>query len=117
MPLQRRKYSQDYVPESPYLSGVLTGLVAGLAVGLLFAPRSGKEPRKQIAGTIGDQAKEAKHQWYKTKARDSEAVDTIKTNVGLVADNVEDEFNVYADKVVDQAKSAVDKFKDTGKLG
>ena len=137
MLLQKRKYPQDYINDQPYLSGLLTGLVTGLAVGFLFAPRSGKELRKQIADTVGDQTKEVKHQWDKTKAQAKETVDTIKTNVGLAADKVEDEFNTYADKaakeaekaeeaghkamneagrLADEAKSAVDKFKDTGKL-
>lgn len=137
MLLQKRKYPQDYINDQPYLSGLLTGLFAGLAVGFLFAPRSGKELRKQIAETVGDQTKEVKHQWDKTKAQAKETVDTIKTNVGLAADKVEDEFNTYADKaaheakkaeeaghkamneagrLADEAKSAVDRFRETGKL-
>jgi gas vesicle protein len=137
MLFERKRQPQDYVTDQPYLSGLLTGLITGLAVGFLFAPRSGKDLRKQIANTVSDQTKEAQHQWDKTKAQAKETVDTIKTNVGLVADKAEDEFNNYADKArkeaekaedeakkaldeagqfANEAKSSMDKFKDSSKL-
>ena len=86
MVFKRRKYPKDYLPDQPYLSGLLTGLVAGLAAGFLFAPRSGKKLRKQIAGAVSDQTREVQNQWDKTKAQANQLVDNIKTNVGYLAD-------------------------------
>jgi gas vesicle protein len=103
-------YLEDYAPNKTYLSGVLTGLAtglaAGLAVGFLFAPRSGKELRRQIAGVADDQTKEARNQWDKTKAQARETIGTIKTNVGLAADKAEDELHTYVDKAVKYASDA-----------
>lgn len=138
--LERKKqpqdYIKDYIVDRPYLSGLVTGLAAGLALGFLFAPRSGKDLRKQIAGTVEDQTKGVQEQWQKTKSQAKETIESIKTNVGLVADKAEDEFNVYVDKAVknaneaerkadnavkeadrlaNEAKSGIDKFKDSNR--
>ncbi|MBD2757698.1 YtxH domain-containing protein [Spirosoma validum] len=138
MHFQRRKYPHDSIADHPYLAGLLTGMVAGLTVGFLFAPRSGKELRKQIVGTVNDQTKDLQHQWDKTSWQAKQTINTIKTNVGLAADEAEDEFGRYvdrarqqahkaekeadealkeADRLAREAKSSIDTFKDTRKLG
>jgi gas vesicle protein len=132
-----QEYLENYIADRPYLSGLITGLAAGLAIGFLFAPRSGKDLRKKIAGTVEDQTKGVQEQWHKTKAQAKETIDSIKTNVGLVADKAEDEFNVYVDKAVknaneaekladnavkeadriaDEAKSGFNSFKDNNRI-
>ena len=83
----RRKHPQHYLTDQTYLSGLLTGSLAGLAIGFLFAPRSGRDLRKQIAGTVSDQTKEVQNQWDKTKAQAKETIDNIKTNVGSIVEN------------------------------
>lgn len=113
MIFERRKYPKDYLPDQTYLSGLLTGLAAGLAVGFLFAPRSGKELRKQISGSVNDQTREVQNQWEKTKAQAKETIDTIKTNAGYLADKVGNK----ADQLADDARSGIDKLKDTNKVG
>lgn len=124
---QPQAYVQDYLADQPYLSGIVTGLAAGLAIGFLFAPRSGKELRKQIAGTVSDQTKEVEDKWNETKAQAKDAIGTIKSNVVSAADKVEDEFSGYTHKagkyadearkeanyLADETKSGIDKFKDT----
>lgn len=113
MHFPKRKHPQDYLTDQTYLSGLLTGVLAGLTIGFLFAPRSGKELRKQIAGSVSDQTKEVQNQWDKTKAQAKETIDNIKTNVGYVADKAEDK----ADQLADEAKSGLDKAKDTFRIG
>ncbi|AUD02908.1 YtxH domain-containing protein [Spirosoma pollinicola] len=114
-----RKQPQDYLTDQRYLSGLLTGLVAGLAAGFLFAPRSGKETRSQIAGAVTDQTKEVKNQWDKTKDQAREAIEHIKTNVGITTSKAEDELETLSNKAQDKAKqfaedakSGIDKAKN-----
>lgn len=104
---KRIKYFQDYQKEQTYLAGLVTGLAAGLAVGFLFAPRSGKETRKQIAGSVNDQTREVQHQWDKTRSQVRETVANLKTNVGHLAD----EAQYKAGQLADNVKSGIDTFK------
>ena len=70
--------------------GFLAGLAAGAALGVLFAPRSGKETREAIAGAgrkardrFGDTMDEAHKAWSDVKGR---AEDTAH----MTRDEVED---------------------------
>jgi gas vesicle protein len=138
MSLNIKKHPLDDLPThsgvKPYLSGLLTGLVAGVVTGLLLAPRSGKELRKQIAGSVGDQTRDLQNQWDKTKSQARETVSNIKVNVGMKedelsryadratkeareADEEADKALKEADRLADEAKSAMNKVKNTGKLG
>lgn len=103
-----KKYPQDYLTDKTYLAGVLTGLIGGLAIGLLFAPRSGKDLRDQISESIDDQTDAAKEQWKKAKSQAKDAVNTLKDDVSTIADKAGDE----ADQLADDAKSGFDKLKD-----
>ncbi|WP_420151762.1 YtxH domain-containing protein [Spirosoma sp.] len=135
---QQRQPYKGFTTDQPYLAGLLTGLLAGLTVGFLFAPRSGKDLRKQIAGTVNDHTKDVQQQWDKTKEQAKQTIATIKTNVGKASDKAEDEFGRYVEKakqdarkaekeadealkeaghLAEETRSAIDKFKDTGKLG
>ncbi|MEZ0607980.1 YtxH domain-containing protein [Fibrella sp. WM1] len=103
-----KRYPQDYLTDKTYLAGVLTGLIGGLAIGLLFAPRSGKDLRDQLSESIDDQTDTVQHQWEKAKSQAKDAVNTVKDEVGQVADKAGDE----ADQLADEAKDGFNKLKD-----
>ncbi|WP_148289455.1 YtxH domain-containing protein [Fibrella aestuarina] len=103
-----KKYPQDYLTDKTYLAGVLTGLIGGLAIGLLFAPRSGKDLRDQLSESIDDQTDAVQKQWNKAKSQAKDAVNTLKDEVSTVADKTGDE----ADQLADDAKDGFDKLKD-----
>ncbi|RYC67998.1 YtxH domain-containing protein [Spirosoma sordidisoli] len=113
MLFERRKHPQDYLTDQTFLTGVLTGLVTGLTIGFLFAPRSGKKLRKQIANSLSDQSWDAQRQWNRTKEQARETVDTIKANVGYVADKAKNK----AEHLADDVRSGVDHLKDAARIG
>ncbi|MGF7216432.1 gas vesicle protein [Spirosoma lacussanchae] len=113
MLFERRKHPQDYITDQTFLAGVLTGLVTGLAIGVLFAPRSGKKLRKQIVNSLSDQSWDALRQWNKTKEQARETVDTIKSNVGYVTDKAKN----TAEHLADDVRSGVDRLKDATRIG
>ncbi|GAB6193907.1 YtxH domain-containing protein [Desulfocastanea catecholica] len=60
------------------LSGCLIGLAVGVSVGLLFAPRSGKETRDMIADTACSQLDRLQSQFAEGKKQMSEVISRTK---------------------------------------
>lgn len=72
------------------LVGTISGIVAGAVVGLMLAPQSGEETRKQIA----DSTKDLKSKWNKWTAKSMEELDDLqevfKSEVAGVSDDIRD---------------------------
>ncbi|MEZ0487091.1 YtxH domain-containing protein [Fibrella aquatica] len=109
---ETKKYPQDYLTDKMYLAGVVTGLLGGLAIGLLFAPRSGKDTREQIADSVSDKADKAKDRWNKVKSQAKDSYDDLKSNVSHVADEAQDK----AEQLADDAKSGLDNLKGNSRF-
>jgi gas vesicle protein len=50
-----------------FIKGLIIGGVAGLAVGILYAPKSGKETRQQITDSTEELLNKAKRQYEETR--------------------------------------------------
>ncbi|GGC13104.1 YtxH domain-containing protein [Dyadobacter sediminis] len=84
-----------------FLLGALSALLAGVAVGLLVAPKNGKETRELIKNKAGDLGGTAKDKYDKSleeltaladklKEGFNNNVNSVKEKAGSIAHNVSD---------------------------
>ncbi|RPI79535.1 MAG: YtxH domain-containing protein [Desulfobacteraceae bacterium] len=59
-----------------FLKGLIIGSVAGAVIGILFAPKSGKETREQIAKKTGEWMNKAKEEYELTLEKGKKAYET-----------------------------------------
>jgi gas vesicle protein len=64
-----------------FIGGLIAGAAIGAALGILFAPQSGKETRDQLRARIGDMEDEVRHLKEKAKSKGLELKDEIKHKV------------------------------------
>ena len=112
---------------------LVVGVAAGAALGLLFAPRSGKETRDALRSK-GDDMKEdleeriaqARKDWSKAKGKMTDAASMTKDEVSdfihymfkegkRTADRVKDEVASTANEIADKAKRAAEEHKHTAR--
>jgi gas vesicle protein len=64
----RKKLAQDDEPgRHPYLLGVLTGAAVGVGIGLLFAPRTGAQMRKEIGHQLSNAKGSCSNGYHRAK--------------------------------------------------
>lgn len=101
---------------SEFASGLLTGALLGLAVGILVAPRSGKDTRKKIAGAASQQADELANKWDDAKSETRKQLNKYEDKAASAASKLSDNAEDKADHLADEAKSAIDKVKDVFRI-
>ncbi|HLL95645.1 MAG TPA: YtxH domain-containing protein [Spirosoma sp.] len=120
----------------------LTGIITGVVIGILTAPRSGKETRDKLTEEVDKRSSDLKDKWESgslkdqwdkgvTKAKDG--FEQAKSQVSQYADKAKDQFeqlkgqaqgaldkdkaksqyNDTVDDVADQAQSGVDNARDS----
>ena len=63
------------------MKGLIIGGVAGLALGILYAPKSGKETRQQITDSTEELLNKARIQYEDARKKIAEIVDDKKESV------------------------------------
>lgn len=118
------------------MKNFLTGVLTGVAIGLLTAPRTGKETRDKLTEAANKQTDDLKGQWDKTVSQAKELLENVKSQAGVFADKAENKVDEYkndadsayqkekakgqyndnVDDVADKAKSGVNKMEDAFKI-
>ena len=106
--------------------GFLAGAAIGAAIGVLLAPRSGKETRERMVGKAGevkddldDLIEMARGEWSKAKGKATDAATMTKEEVSdfvrFLMEEAEDlrdrlgkDVSASADEVVDRARKSAD---------
>ncbi|MBN2164934.1 MAG: YtxH domain-containing protein [Marinilabiliaceae bacterium] len=83
-----------------FLGGVIVGALAGATLGILYAPKSGKETRDQLKNKLMDMEHELENIRNKAKEKGLELKDEIKNKVADLEKKIEHLINEYrhADK-------------------
>jgi gas vesicle protein len=115
--------------KSKLLAAVLTGAAAGAILGVLLAPKSGADTRKQIlksarksSDAMDSLIEDSKNSWFEAKGK-------VEKNVGIAADELDDFMRHFINKgqnlwskaknktakVADEAEETMDTVISNGK--
>jgi gas vesicle protein len=89
--------------------GVVLGAAAGIGIGMLVAPRSGKETRSQIRDKVASTAQQATNKASNLKDKALQVTDDTASKTRELADKAADATKREANKISHDAKEMVDK--------
>ncbi|MCF0071416.1 YtxH domain-containing protein [Dyadobacter sp. CY261] len=90
-----------------FLIGSIGALLTGIAIGLLVAPKNGKETRKLIKNKANDLGGSAKDTYEKSLEELSHLAEKLKDGFTKNLNTVKDKANGVADNVSENVRSAV----------
>jgi len=90
-----------------FLIGSLGALLTGIAIGLLVAPKNGKDTRKLIKSRANDLGGNAKDKYEKSLEELSVLADKLKEGFLKNVSTVKDKAGAVADNVNDKVRGAV----------
>lgn len=93
--------------DQKFLVGAIGALITGVAIGLLLAPKSGKESRKLIKYKANDLGGNAKDKYEKSLEELSTLADKLKEGFLKNVNTVKDKAGSVADNVNDRVRSVV----------
>ncbi|TLS36085.1 YkuS family protein [Pseudalkalibacillus caeni] len=108
--IDRQQSGKDYGKKQAakgLTTGLVTGTVIGATAGLLFAPKSGKEMRKDIA----DVSKQAKEKTTEVASTVKEKSSSMKNTVSEKTQDAKEKVNKAKDKVTEAGSKVSEKLK------
>lgn len=93
------------------LAWFLAGLGVGALVGILYAPKSGKETREDIANSAREGSEYLRAKTREAAESVSALVDKSKEQIGAIVDKGKDQVNQY----VDRGRAQWEEFVERGK--
>ncbi len=101
---------------------LVVGIAAGAALGLLFAPRSGRETRAALRGKgeelqedLEERIEQARKEWSKAKGKLADAASMTKDEVSDFVQYMFKEGKRSASRVKDEVSSAANDMAERGK--
>ncbi|MBK6752962.1 MAG: YtxH domain-containing protein [Flavobacteriales bacterium] len=101
---------------------LLTGLAAGAALGILFAPRSGKETRAAIRSKgedmkedLDERIEQARKEWSKAKGKMADAASMTKDEVSELIHHLFNKGKQTATRVKEEVSTAANEMADKAK--
>jgi len=93
------------------LAWFLAGLGVGALIGILYAPKSGKETREDIANSAREGSEYLRAKTREAAESVSALVDKSKEQIGAIVDKGKDQVNQY----VDRGRAQWEEFVERGK--
>jgi gas vesicle protein len=90
-----------------FLIGSIGALLTGIAIGLLVAPKNGKETRKLIKSKANDLGGNAKDKYEKSLEELSHLADKLKDGFMKNVSTAKDKANVAADNAGEKVRGVV----------
>lgn len=90
-----------------FLIGSIGALLTGIAIGLLVAPKNGKETRKLIKNKANDFGGNAKDTYEKSLEELTQLADKLKEGFLKNVNTTKDKVNGVADNVSDKVRGVV----------
>jgi gas vesicle protein len=94
---------------------LVVGLSAGFVVGILFAPKSGKETRREIKEKSEELIEKGRESFDTAVGRTKEYVEKGKSRLAELKDRSEEFIERSREKISDISKAVSSKSEDTGK--
>nr|WP_295926173.1 YtxH domain-containing protein [uncultured Dyadobacter sp.] len=90
-----------------FLIGSIGALLTGIAIGLLVAPKNGKDTRKLLKNKANDLGGTAKDKYERSLEELSHLADKLKEGFVKNVNTAKDKANTVADNVNERVRSAV----------
>lgn len=94
------------------VKGLVIGGLIGAAIGILFAPKSGKETRQDIADKADELLSKAKEEYEKAMEKSKEAYDAAITRLKTAEGTAREKVEEIEEKITEFAQQSAETLSD-----